>query len=170
MFSVQCLLLGLHGYLIHFAPLAFIPHCQIRARKVPSLSLVRMRINTFYRYSICTLYVSRSLAQAVSLARLTLEDARFHKRLTKQATDVLDPIIVAATRTAGITAAAGTSLAQSLFVCLFTAHKSFQKKKRTLACSVTLSRIAEVSRLLHPVGLGIVSQIPSQGFSAKSPY
>ena len=41
MFSMQCLLRGLHGYLIHFAPLAFIPHCQIRSRKVPSLLLVR---------------------------------------------------------------------------------------------------------------------------------
>ena len=41
MFSVQCLLLGLHGYLIRFAPLAFIPHCQIRSRKVPSLLLVQ---------------------------------------------------------------------------------------------------------------------------------
>ena len=41
MFSAQCLLLGLHGYLIHFAPLAFIPHCQIRYRKVPSLLLVQ---------------------------------------------------------------------------------------------------------------------------------
>lgn len=40
MFSAQCLLLGLHGYLIHFAPLAFIPHCQIRARIMPSLVLV----------------------------------------------------------------------------------------------------------------------------------
>ncbi len=40
MFSVQGLLPGLHGYLIHFAPLAFIPHCQIRSCKVPSLSLV----------------------------------------------------------------------------------------------------------------------------------
>ena len=40
MFSVQCLLLGLHGYLIRFAPLAFIPHCQIRTRKVPSLLLI----------------------------------------------------------------------------------------------------------------------------------
>ncbi len=40
MFSVQRLLLGLHGYLIRFAPLAFIPDCQIRSRKVPSLSLV----------------------------------------------------------------------------------------------------------------------------------
>ena len=42
MFSVQCLLLGLHGYLIHFAPLAFIPHCQNRARNVPSLLLVQI--------------------------------------------------------------------------------------------------------------------------------
>ena len=42
MFSVQCLLLGLHGYLIHFAPLAFIPHCQIRSRKMPSLLLVQL--------------------------------------------------------------------------------------------------------------------------------
>ncbi len=40
MFSVQCLLLGLHGYLIRFATLAFISDCQIRTRKVPSLSLV----------------------------------------------------------------------------------------------------------------------------------
>ena len=40
MFSVQGLLLGLLGYLIQFAPLAFIPHCQIRSRKMPSLSLV----------------------------------------------------------------------------------------------------------------------------------
>ena len=41
MFSEQCLLLGLHGYLIRFATLAFIPHCQIRTRKVPSPLLVR---------------------------------------------------------------------------------------------------------------------------------
>ena len=47
MFSVQCLLLGLHGYLIHFAPLAFIPHCQIRHRIVPSLLLVRSRLEHF---------------------------------------------------------------------------------------------------------------------------
>ncbi len=40
MFSVQCLLLGLQGYLIPFATLAFISHCQIHTRKVPSLSLV----------------------------------------------------------------------------------------------------------------------------------
>ncbi len=94
---------------------------------------------------------------------------RFHKRLTEQATDVLDPINVDATRAAGITAAAGTGLAQSLFVYLFTVDKS-SSKKNTLACFITLSRIVKVPQLLHPVELGIVSQIPSQGLSAKSPY
>jgi hypothetical protein len=42
-----------------------------------------------------------------------------------RATDVLDPVIVVATWTAGITAAAGTGLAQSLFASLFTTGKSF---------------------------------------------
>ena len=50
---------------------------------------------------------------------------RFHKKLIKQATDVLDPIKMAATWTASITAAAGTSLTQSLFAKLFTFSKSF---------------------------------------------
>ncbi len=45
-------------------------------------------------------------------------------KLTKQATDVLDPIKMDATWTAGITAAAGTSLSQSLFERLFTSYKS----------------------------------------------
>ena len=76
---------------------------------------------------------------------------------------------MAATWTASITAAAGTSLAQSLFAKFFTFGKSLSLTD-TLIHSVTLSRIAENSYLLHPVGLGIVSQIPSQGFSAKSPY
>ena len=52
---------------------------------------------------------------------------RFHKKLTKQATDVLDPIMLVATRTAGITAAAGTGLSQSLFISIFTTDKSLTK-------------------------------------------
>ena len=47
MFSEQCLLLGLHGYLIRFATLAFIPHCQIRTSKMPSLLLVQTRLTYF---------------------------------------------------------------------------------------------------------------------------
>jgi hypothetical protein len=55
MFSVQCLLPGLHGYLIRFAPLAFIPYCQNRPRKVPSLLLVRSRLKHFTATSIVLL-------------------------------------------------------------------------------------------------------------------
>ena len=77
--------------------------------------------------------------------------------------------MMAATWTASITAAAGTSLAQSLFAKLFGFGKRFSVRI-TLARFVTLARIAKDSYLLHPVGLGIVSQIPSQGLSAKSPY
>lgn len=40
MFSVQCLLLGLHGYLIRFATLAFMSDCRIRSSKVLSPSVV----------------------------------------------------------------------------------------------------------------------------------
>ena len=77
---------------------------------------------------------------------------------------------MAATWTAGITAAAGTGLSQSLFVYLFKIDKSFSIKKNTLARFITLSCIVKVPYLLHSVKLGIVSQIPSQGLSAKSPY
>ena len=66
MFSEQCLLPGLHGYLIRFAPLAFIPDCQIRPRKVPSLIVSPSRINTFNRYPQRTPYVYRSLAYQYS--------------------------------------------------------------------------------------------------------
>ena len=57
MFSVQCLLPGLHGYLIRFAPLAFIPHGRIRARKVPSLLLVRIG-STHFTATLCVLFTS----------------------------------------------------------------------------------------------------------------
>ena len=62
MFSVQCLQLGLHGYLIRFAPLAFIPHCQSRNCKVPSLIVSPIKIKAFYCYLDCTPYIFRSLA------------------------------------------------------------------------------------------------------------
>ncbi len=66
MFSEQCLLPGLHGYLIRFAPLAFIPHCQIRSRKMPSLIVSPTKINVFNHYLDCTSYAYRSLARQYS--------------------------------------------------------------------------------------------------------
>ena len=61
MFSEQCLLPGLHGYLIRFAPLAFIPHRQIRSRKMPSLIVSLSKINIFNHYLEYTSYAYRSL-------------------------------------------------------------------------------------------------------------
>ena len=60
MFSVQCLLLGLQGYLILFATLAFIPHCQIRSRKMPSLLLVQLR-STYFTTTLIVLLTSPGL-------------------------------------------------------------------------------------------------------------
>ena len=60
MFSVQGLLLGLQGYLIPFAPLAFIPHCQIRTRKVPSLLLV-LKGSTHFTATLSVLFTSPGL-------------------------------------------------------------------------------------------------------------
>ena len=62
MFSMQGLLPGLLGYLIQFAPLAFIPHCQNRHREMPSLIVSPLEINVFYHYPSRTRYVSQSLA------------------------------------------------------------------------------------------------------------
>lgn len=80
MFSVQCLLLGLHGYLIHFAPLAFIPHCQNRSCRTPSRLLVHMGSEHF----TATPYVLSAppgLSLAVSFARRNLKSPDFTKDL-----------------------------------------------------------------------------------------
>ena len=79
MFSEQCLLPGLHGYLIRFAPLAFIPHCQIRPRKVPSLIVSPPRINIFNHYPRRTPYVYRSLA-----AQYLLPFLRLRRRISQE--------------------------------------------------------------------------------------
>ena len=74
MFSAQSLLLGLHGYLIRFAPLAFIPHCQNRNCKVPSLIVSPIKINVFYHYLDRTPYILRSLVLQYLLHALPLRD------------------------------------------------------------------------------------------------
>lgn len=77
---------------------------------------------------------------------------------------------MATTRAAGVTAAAGTSLAQLLFQKLFTQMKSYPIKDNTWDSPVAISHIAEVSRLLHPVGSGTLSQVPSPGSCSHNPY
>ncbi len=73
------------------------------------------------------------------------------------------------TRGAGVTAAAGTSLTHHLFAKIFTLSKS-PVKQSTWNSLITLACIVKVSRLLHPVGLGSVSQYPSPGYLSQGPY
>ncbi len=75
-----------------------------------------------------------------------------------------------ATRDAGITAAAGTSLSHHLFFKVFTFKKSHRLRDSTLDPLIALSCIVKVPRLLHPVGLGPVSQCPSPGYLSQGPY
>ncbi len=74
------------------------------------------------------------------------------------------------TRGAGVTAAAGTSLTHHLFAKLFTLGKKPMIYMSTWGSLITLSCIVKVSRLLHPVGLGPVSQCPSPGYRSHGPY
>ena len=74
------------------------------------------------------------------------------------------------TRAAGVTAAAGTRLTQLLFLRLFRPKKSLDKSQGTQVSRVALSRIAQFSRLLRPVGPGLMSQSPSPGSPFQGPY
>ncbi len=75
-----------------------------------------------------------------------------------------------ATRGAGVTAAAGTSLTHHLFAKIFTLGKKPMLSISTQDSLITLARIVKVPRLLHPVGLGPVSQCPSRGYLSQGPY
>ncbi len=121
--SRQRLLLGLLGYLIRFAPLAFVPHCQTRAGKAPSPQVVFLGLSHFTG-SLGILLTPPGLKPGSVFCTPEGWAFRFHKRFTKPATDALGQIIVAPTCGAGVTAAAGTSLSHHLFSKVFTHGKS----------------------------------------------
>ncbi len=75
-----------------------------------------------------------------------------------------------ATRGAGVTAAAGTSLTHHLFVKIFTLNKKPMQSMSTQDPLIALACSVKVPRLLHPVGLGSVSQYPSRGSLSQGPY
>jgi hypothetical protein len=108
--SIQRLRLGLPGYLIPFAPLAFAPQRQFRPRPPPSPP-VFFRIST---HSTATPEIPWSSAelQICSIQRpLPVERWRFHVRLTDPPTSPLRPIIPNNACPLRLTAAAGTELA-----------------------------------------------------------
>ncbi len=169
MFSEQCLLPGLHGYLIRFAPLAFIPHCQIRPRKMPSLIVSPTKINVFNHYLDCTSYACRSLALQYFLHALHLR-YRISQETCKTSYGCFRPNNSGCNLDREYYRGGWHSSYPVLIRLPFYSKQKFIKMINTLVRFVTLSCIAKDPPLLHSVELGIVSQIPSRGDSAKSPY
>ena len=168
MFSEQCLLPGLHGYLIRFAPLAFIPDCQIRPRKLPSLIVSPPKINIFYHYLRRTAYVYRSLA-----IQYLLQAPRLRRGISQEtymaSYGCFRPNKKGCYLNCWYYRGGWHQSFPVLILLNFYIKKKFFYTKNTLVRIITLSCIVNDSRLLHSVELGIVSQIPSPGNSAKSP-
>eukprot|EP00831_Metopus_contortus_P079428 TRINITY_DN78_c0_g1_i9.p2 TRINITY_DN78_c0_g1~~TRINITY_DN78_c0_g1_i9.p2 ORF type:complete len:243 (+),score=-28.54 TRINITY_DN78_c0_g1_i9:474-1202(+) len=108
--NAHCLRLGLPGYLIPFAPPAFVPHCRSCSGKLPSPQVVPRGLQDFTPTPEVRFTSPSSKTAGISQTP-SRQARRFPKRPNSQATDALNPVIVAITRAAGITAAAGTGLA-----------------------------------------------------------
>ena len=115
--------LGLPGYLIRFETLAFVPHCRIRPLRVLSPSVVRPGLRDFTPTPDVPSEPSGSKPDSFRRTP-TCWAGGFPDELGWPATDALGPIKLDITRAAGITAAAGTGLAQLLFVYRLRVHKS----------------------------------------------
>ena len=77
---------------------------------------------------------------------------------------------MAATWTAGITAAAGTRLTRPLFAKLFGFGKRLCKSITTQCSLLSREAIGKFSRLLRPVGPALMSQSASRGSHSHGPY
>ena len=114
---------GLPGYLIRFETLAFVPHRRVRPLEALSPPMVRLGLRDFTPTPDVPL--ESSGPKPDSFRWTPTRWARgFPNRLVWPATDALGPIISVITCAAGITAAAGTGLAQHLFLYHPTVQKS----------------------------------------------
>ena len=115
--------LGLPGYLIRFETLAFVPHRRVRPPEALSLPAVRPGLQDFTPTPDVPLRSSGPKPHSFRRTPIGWADG-FPDGLARPATDALGPITAAITRAAGITAAAGTGLAQLLFHHHLTVVKS----------------------------------------------
>ena len=108
--SAQRLRPGLPGYLIPFAPLAFVPERQLRTRASPS-PRVFLLISTHFTATPGIPRSPPALKSSSIGSRFPVEPWTFHFRLKRPPAHPLHPIIPNNARSARITAAAGTDLA-----------------------------------------------------------
>ena len=168
--SAHRLRLGLPGYLIPFAPLAFASQRQKTSRT--SLSpRAFLPISTHFTAPPEVPGPPTFLKGGRIDARSSVKPRDFSSRRTIPPTRALSPVIPNNVRTVRLTAAAGTNLArassrdQSSFRLLpprqeFTTRRPSSSTRRR---SVRLSPIAEDSRLQPPVGVWAVSQSQCAG-------
>ena len=115
--------LGLPGYLIRFVTLAFVPHRRVRPPRALSPPAVRPGLQDFTPTP--DVPPGSSGPKPAGFRRTPARwTCRFPDGPVWQATNALGPIKSAITRAAGITAAAGTGLAQPLFLNHLTVQKS----------------------------------------------
>ena len=168
--SAHRLRLGLPGYLIPFAPLAFASQRQQTSRT--SLSpRAFLPISTHFTAPPEVPGPPTSLQGGRLGARSPVEPGAFSDRRAVPPTRALSPVIPNNVRTVRLTAAAGTNLArassrvQSSLRLLpprqeFTTRRPSSSTRRR---SVRLAPIAEDSRLQPPVGVWAVSQSQCAG-------
>ena len=170
--SAHRLRLGLPGYLIPFAPLAFASQRQKTSRT--SLSpRAFLPISTHFTAPPEVPGPPTSLQTGRFGARSPVEPGDFSDRRPHPPTRALSPVIPNNVRTVRLTAAAGTNLARassrdrsSRLPDLPPPRQEFTTRRpssSTRRRSVRLAPIAEDSRLQPPVGVWAVSQSQCAG-------
>ena len=170
--SAHRLQLGLPGYLIPFAPLAFASQRQKTSRT--SLSpRAFLPISTHFTAPPEVPGPPTSLQTGRFGARSPVEPGDFSSRRGGPPTRALSPVIPNNVRTVRLTAAAGTNLARassrdksSRLPDLLPPRQEFTTRRpssSTRRRSVRLAPIAEDSRLQPPVGVWAVSQSQCAG-------
>ena len=168
--SVHRLRLGLPGYLIPFAPLAFASQRQKTSRT--SLSpRAFLPISTHFTAPPEVPGPPTSLQTGRFGARSPVEPGAFSNRRPHPPTRALSPVIPNNVRTVRLTAAAGTNLARASSrdrssLRLPPPRQEFTTRRpssSTRRRSVRLAPIAEDSRLQPPVGVWAVSQSQCAG-------
>ena len=170
--STQRLGLGLPGYLIPFAPLAFAPQRQQRSSRALSPPAF-LPISTHFTAPPEVPGPPTPLQAGRIDAPSPVEPGAFSDRRAAPPTRALSPVIPNNVRTVRLTAAAGTNLARassrdqsSPLRGLLPPRQEFTTRRpssSTRRRSVRLAPIAEDSRLQPPVGVWAVSQSQCAG-------
>ncbi len=167
--SSQRLRPGLLGYLIRFAPLAFVPHRRIRSGLTPSPQVVLEGLLHFTAPPLIPQTPHRSLVwecplHAVELSP-TISQEIFQTGYGRFRPSNADRHLWRWCYRGGWHQSCPPLIRQGVYPWQKPEHCS-----STQDSLITLSCIVKVPRLLHPVGLGPVSQCPSRGYLSQGPY